>query len=255
MGVPMRIRLSLHSVSSPARLPINYVYYLTSLIYKILFDSSSEYSTFLHDHGYRSEEKPFKLFSFSQLLIPNRRIEGETLICYSPQIQWQITSAVEPFIQHLITGLFAQKEIVIAQTRWQIASVETLAPPPFLPKMKFLCLSPLTISTGMMKEGKLQQVYLPPDDPFFSENIRQNLIRKYKLVFEKEPNDPSFRIWIDEDYVQKKKRSVTRLVDFKGTKIRGYLAPFWLEGNPELIQVGYECGFGDKNSLGFGMMG
>ena len=25
-------------------------------------------------------------------------------------------------------------------------------------------------------------------------------------------------------------------------------------GNPELIQIGYECGFGDKNSAGFGMV-
>jgi CRISPR-associated endoribonuclease Cas6 len=30
--------------------------------------------------------------------------------------------------------------------------------------------------------------------------------------------------------------------------------PFTLSGNSELIKVGYECGFGEKNSTGFGMV-
>jgi CRISPR-associated endoribonuclease Cas6 len=33
----------------------------------------------------------------------------------------------------------------------------------------------------------------------------------------------------------------------------GIQAPFTIEGDPELIKVGYECGFGEKNSMGFGM--
>ena len=47
---------------------------------------------------------------------------------------------------------------------------------------------------------------------------------------------------------------MTRLVDYKGTKIRGVVAPFHVIGAPELIHIGYECGFGDKNSMGFGMV-
>ena len=46
----------------------------------------------------------------------------------------------------------------------------------------------------------------------------------------------------------------TRLVDYKGIKIRGIMCPFRVSGNPALIQIGYECGFGDKNSAGFGMV-
>ena len=36
--------------------------------------------------------------------------------------------------------------------------------------------------------------------------------------------------------------------------IRGTFAPFRLEVPRELIEVGYECGFGEMNSQGFGMV-
>jgi CRISPR-associated endoribonuclease Cas6 len=38
------------------------------------------------------------------------------------------------------------------------------------------------------------------------------------------------------------------------TKIKGTLAPFRLRAPRELMEVGYECGFGEKNSMGFGMV-
>lgn len=43
------------------------------------------------------------------------------------------------------------------------------------------------------------------------------------------------------------------LTDIRGIKVRGWLAPFTVEGSPELIELGYEAGFGSRNSMGFGM--
>jgi CRISPR-associated endoribonuclease Cas6 len=31
-------------------------------------------------------------------------------------------------------------------------------------------------------------------------------------------------------------------------------APFTITADPQLIQLGYECGFGENNSAGFGMV-
>jgi CRISPR-associated endoribonuclease Cas6 len=47
---------------------------------------------------------------------------------------------------------------------------------------------------------------------------------------------------------------ISKLIDYKGTKIRGYQAPFTVTGPPELLRIGYACGFGDRNSQGFGMV-
>lgn len=38
------------------------------------------------------------------------------------------------------------------------------------------------------------------------------------------------------------------------TLVKGTLSPFRLEAPPELQEIGYECGFGEKNSQGFGMV-
>jgi CRISPR-associated endoribonuclease Cas6 len=35
--------------------------------------------------------------------------------------------------------------------------------------------------------------------------------------------------------------------------VRGWLVPFRVEGSKELIELGYEAGFGKNNAMGFGM--
>jgi CRISPR-associated endoribonuclease Cas6 len=61
----------------------------------------------------------------------------------------------------------------------------------------------------------------------------------------------------DWDYIRGRGGSyrVSKLVSYKNLKIKSYLAPFWVRGNPELIALGWECGFGSANSQGFGMAG
>ena len=95
--------------------------------------------------------------------------------------------------------------------------------------------------------------YCLPDDPQFSELVRQNLIRKYEAVYRYPPTEKSFAMTFDQAYIDKKGGRVTRLVNYKGIRIRGVVSPFHVIGAPELIHIGYECGFGDKNSAGFGM--
>ena len=129
-----------------------------------------------------------------------------------------------------------------------------LPQPRFGPQMTFRCLSPITMSTKRERGDRLDTHYCLPDDPQFSELVRQNLIRKYEAVYRQPPQEKSFAMTFDQAYIDKNKGRVTRLVDFKGTKIRGVLAPFHVIGAPELIHIGYECGFGDKNSMGFGMV-
>ena len=120
--------------------------------------------------------------------------------------------------------------------------------------MTFRCLSPVTVSTKREWQGQLAMHYCLPDDPEFSELVRQNLLRKYRAMYGQPPQEDRFVMKFDNAYIRKRNGKVTRLVDYKGIDIRGVMCPFHVEGNPELIHVGYECGFGDKNSAGFGMV-
>jgi len=58
----------------------------------------------------------------------------------------------------------------------------------------------------------------------------------------------------DQEYLRRKGEGIYRLVDYKGTKIKAIMAPFVVRGSPELMEMGYEAGFGEKNSMGFGMV-
>lgn len=96
--------------------------------------------------------------------------------------------------------------------------------------------------------------YLRPWEDGFSEAIKNNLIKKYKLIHGKDVADAAFSIKIDTEYMNRRSGKITKNINFKGTNIIGFMAPFEVTGNPELIRIGYEAGFGEKGSMGFGMI-
>lgn len=288
----MRIKLTLFPANGKVILPVSYNYFLTSLIYKIIHNSSEDYSRFLHDEGYRLEKskKGFKLFTYSMLTSKKFKIGGEKIIFLNSHVEWQISSPLDNFIQHLVTGVFAEgQEIEIGSinnrssrlsglnglnglsglsglNRFLIKRVETLPRPEFKGMMKFTCLSPATVSkvvgsnslnslNGLSDlNGSFKCHYLRPWEDGFTEAIKNNMIKKYKLVHGKDIEDSDFAIKIDTNYMNRKSGKITKNINFKGTNIIGFMSPFEVSGTPELIEIGYEAGFGEKGSMGFGMV-
>lgn len=276
----MRIKLTLFPANGKVILPVSYNYFLTSLIYKIIHNSSEDYSRFLHDEGYRLGEskKGFKLFTYSMLTSKKFKIGGEKIIFLNSHVEWQISSPLDNFIQHLVTGVFAEGQKIDIRpssssssrsnglNRFLIERVETLPRPEFKGMMKFTCLSPVTVSkvAGLNSlnslnglsglNGSFKCHYLRPWEDGFTEAIKNNLIKKYTLVYEKDIEDSDFAIKIDTDYMNRKSGKITKNINFKGTNIIGFMSPFEVAGSPELIELGYEAGFGEKGSMGFGMV-
>ena len=248
----MRIKITC-DIGEGIRLPINYNYFLTGVIYQFLRESDPEYAQFLHQDGYELENRHFKLFTFSQLMAKRREIRGDQIHFRSP-LTWYVSSSQEPFLQNFAAALMQTGILQVERQRLRVRDVEVLRQPHFERQMTFRCLSPITMSTVRERADKLVTHYCLPDDPQFSELVRQNLIRKYVAVHQQPPGEKSFAMTFDQEYIDKRKGRVTRLVDYKGIKIRGVVSPFHVIGAPALIRVGYECGFGDKNSAGFGMV-
>ena len=247
----MRIKITC-DIGEGIRLPINYNYFLTGVIYQFLKESDPEYAHFLHQDGYEVEDRRFKLFTFSQLMA-KREIQDDQIHFRSP-LTWCVSSSQEQFLANFAAALMETGILQIERHRLRVQNVEVLPPPRFGPQMTFRCLSPITMSTKRERDDRLSTHYCLPDDPQFSELVRQNLIRKYEAVYQHPPQEKSFAMTFDQAYINKKRGRVTRLVDFKGTKIRSVNSLFHVIGAPELIRIGYECGFGDKNSMGFGMV-
>ena len=248
----MRIQI-LADVGSGLTLPINYNHLLAGVIYRFLAESDPEYASFLHEEGYRIAEKRFKLFTFSQLMAERRRIRGDK-IHFGSTLTWSVSSPVERFLSHFADTLLTEGSLSFGQRQLQIRDVTIPRIPRFQSEMQFRCLSPIVMTTTRERNGKQAMHYCLPEDPAFSELVRQNLIRKHEVIHGRLPSDDAFTLKFDKNYIARKQGSVTRLIDFKGIKVRGVLCPFRVSGNPALIQIGYECGFGDKNSAGFGMV-
>lgn len=247
----MRIQI-LADVGKQITLPINYNHLLVGAIYRFLAESNPEYAGFLHDEGYQAAKKRFKLFTFSQLMAERRHITGEQ-IHFRSTLTWFVSSPTEQFLSHFADTLLTQGRLSIGQQQLKILDVNIPRTPRFQSEMRFRCLSPIVMSTVRDRDGQREMHYCLPDDPELSELIRQNLIRKHEAIHGSAPQNDALKFRFDSAYIKRKQGRVTRLVDFKGIKIRGILCPFRVSGSPALVQVGYECGFGDKNSAGFGM--
>ena len=74
----MRLKLVLKIVEGTV-LPCNYMYELSSCLYKVLNEGNPVFTAWLHDKGYCKEKKAFKLFTFSNFYFPCFRIEGDRI--------------------------------------------------------------------------------------------------------------------------------------------------------------------------------
>lgn len=247
----MRVKIQI-GIGEGLILPINYNHLLTGIIYRFLRESDAAYADFLHNEGYRAAEKRFKLFTFSQLMADRRRVEGPT-IHFSSTLTWFVSSPVERFLLHFADTLLSEGQVYIGQHQLHVTDVSLARVPRFRPEMEFRCLSPIVMTTVREWRGKPAMHYCLPDDPALPELIRQNLIRKHEAVHGHAPQDDTLNFAFDANYIRRRQGRVTRLIDYKGVKVRGTLCPFRVKGSVDLIQTGYNCGFGDKNSVGFGM--
>jgi CRISPR-associated endoribonuclease Cas6 len=182
----------------------------------------------------------------------------------SPNATLYISSPmIDTFIRNFVIGTFEKQSLMIntesASIRFDITQVESLPEIEVSKQMKFTLLSPLVLSTKKYHNGKLKQYYLRPEDTDeINRVLTQNLINKYKLICNKENDSEELQLEWDKRYISRHER-VTKKVTVKESSgepidIIGIQAPFTISGNPELIRIGYEAGFGEKNSMGFGMV-
>ena len=253
----MRIELTLENNGRETVIPLNYNHSLAACIYQTLATSSTDYSERLHESGYAFQGKKFKLFTFSQLLAERRRIQGDQLVIQSGKLRWLVSSPIDEFVMHFANGILERGFVRVGSASFRVRDVKTLPQPVFTSSMRFTCLSPITVSTHTDEPGRNSLQYCRLEDGFYGKVV-ENLHRKHDLLNgldspQKNPN-ASLNMEFDPSHVERRKGRISKLVHYKNTKIFAYLSPFLAEGNLELMQVGYECGFGDGNSKGLGMV-
>ncbi len=267
----MRLKIST-ILNQKSFIPFNYNYALHSAIYGLIEKSSKEYSAYLHDQGFidKKSNKRFKLFTFSKLLCSPCKIIQSGFKDVE-NISFFFSTPIEKSYEHLVLGVFADQHFFLnlagKKIKFSITQVESTPPPDFKSQAHFKCLSPIAVSTVRDNSaGEPEKHYLdymnPKEREHFILNIKNNLINKFQTFYKTEykNHDCQFEFSFDTDYIVKKGGKISKLMHFKKignqtTKIKAFEAPFKICADPELVKIGYDCGFGNDNSAGLGCVG
>lgn len=223
-------------------LPIAYHHIQQGMIYRSLV-SDEEFASCLHDHGYSTQQRKYKLFTYSPFsgiyTIQNKRI------VFQDKLSMEIRS-IDPYMIHQLEQrlslgsplLIAQNSVVIAQnsvTDMQIKqadiNVQTIAP---------------VVVYHTFENGHTH--FFSPDEPEFIRGIIQNARRKWYCMH---GQDVPFDLHVQLLPGTRQRKVPTT---FKGTFITGWHCTLHLSGQPEVLDMLYQTGLGAKSSQGFGML-
>lgn len=248
----MRLQLKLrHDTNSI--LPLNYQHFISAFIYKMLAQSAPEFTAWLHDQGFETNGKRYKLFTFGRLEPEKYQIDRQRqLLQLQTDTSFLIISFhVEDALQHFVQGLFQAQKFRLGDaflgTDFAVEQIQILAAPAFQQSMQWRTLSPICVSHKTMAERYAQ--YLAPDHPEYGALMLGNLCRKANSL----STDPDMVINTDFHFeLIGEYRS--KLIRIKNSKIRAFEFHFLLETDPHLQKMGYYAGFGEKNAQGFGLV-
>lgn len=252
----LKLTLQIQRKENGGEIPINYQYQLHSAIFKILSSCDPKYSLWLHDHGYNQEGKRFKMFTFSNLIVPcDVDKNKKKLIPKRDQALLYIGFIDENASKTFLKGALHKGTILIADKysglEFRIVEVQMLQPLDYRPDKIYKTLSPICVS-HRNELGKMD--YLSPEDSRYEQGLLTGLISRYSALY----GHP----YEEEKYCRMEivGQIKSRLITIKEgtpeqTRVRGYSYMFKIDLPPKLMEIAYNGGLGEKGSMGFGMIG
>lgn len=262
----MQFQLTLSCAPGRTLVPFNYAYRLSSFLYGVLADADAQYARWLHEQGYAvSPTRRFKLFTFSDLRIPDYRIDTRAggIRVNSPSVEWTVSFYVDAAAQHFITGMFQDQRCVIAspthRAEFIVERVEAVPVHITGDTVRLRTLSPVVIAE---RDERGMDQYLHPADEQFGPLLIHNLLGKYEsvgaLTGTAEPDLSTLHYTLLPDQNRNAAQPRSRLVTIKEgslaqTQVRGYYNfDFELNGPPDVLELAVLAGVGRYNAEGFG---
>ena len=236
----MRLKITLASGSGEYRIPFNYNYQLSSLIYRKIADL--DLASELHISS------DFKFFTFSQIYVPRRRVTKKGIISKDGKLHFYISSPNDYLIQSMVEAYLEDLEVTFRGDRLQVQEVELLKKLEFNKSAEFKTMSP--VMARIKRDDKIWD--LNPGDLQFYTALQKNLLNKYRAFHGRYNGDEYLKIAPDMGSVKRKRITIKK--DSMETYHRAYQMRFMAEGDPRLLEFIYDCGLGEKNSMGFGMV-
>lgn len=244
----MRFKITLASSNSYIILPIHYNALIQAAIYSNL---SPQFAQFLHDQGFLSEKRKFRLFVFSRILGEYQILSQENKIRFKSPIKLVISSPIPQFIQD-ITQILLRDGIRFGNQELEIESLEIDQPMVKCREILVQTLSPVVAYSTMTRtDGRKYTAYFQPGEEDFKKLVYQNLCRKITLLYDVNPETLDFQL---QPIGRHKQHLVKYIKDHKETVIKAYSGRFLLKGDEKALQAAIDVGLGSKNSSGFGLL-
>lgn len=242
----------------PFSMPVNYQSEFSAWIQKTLHFQDNAFASWLKEKKYLDNLGEYKLFTFSDVELPPHRLQDERYLLDGDSARVVISFYADEEIRSYVEKLFSGQEFKIGDSRGKVAvkveNVNFIDYPAMTEKQKvrFSCLSPMLLA----EPGNNAGTYVSPDQKGFDKIFFKSLMFKYaNLVKFMTPgngltglNDLQFKL-----IGKPKTRTVKIKTDTPHQKaVKGYLFDFDVKAPLELLQIGYNAGFGELNHLGFG---
>ncbi|MCB9285201.1 MAG: CRISPR-associated endoribonuclease Cas6 [Lewinellaceae bacterium] len=217
------MRIYLHLTPNTELVPFNYQAALVGAFHRWLGENELHDDISLYSLSWLSQAKVLK----KALDFPG----GSTFFISAPD---------QNLLGNLIAGVQAGWHL-----RWgmEVESVTIQRTPDFGSQNRFVVQSPVLVQRRT-DDGK--QKYFLPTDEESNQFLTETLLHKMRKAGLQEEADVRF----DPTYLTPK----TKLVDYKGIKIRSSYCPVIVSGHPRAVQFAWEVGVGNSTGIGFGAL-
>jgi CRISPR-associated endoribonuclease Cas6 len=250
----MRVKIVMEASNPSFVLPFNYQEILSQRIHA----AASAESIYLPDDWFLPHVN-FPIV-FSDLMFGVPVITPQGFKVNRKFIDWHVSSHNSDMLLSLIDRLF-KNGMEVGDVKFLSAGNVVQVEPTFTRNMTFKCLSPIGVVSSTGRVGHYHyHCILNTEAELFASAIRKNLLKKFSQRYNFLPGNTELDFNFDTIYTYRKEGRISRLVKFNDKSpdefaVKSFMAPFSVTGNPELIRIGYELGFGNYNHLGFGMVG
>ena len=215
------------------RLGVNYA--IQSLIFKMLGNLSG----FYHDEGYKNNGKIFKGFVFSKIL-QKAKFLNDTLV-FPNEISFSMAFENIDIYNQLIknTQVFLCGQECEVDFELIKCSIKKDCS-----RYRIATLSPI-LSRAVYAN---KSICLDHRQFVFYRNIKKNAVNNFKAIKGYEYNGEFYLKPVNHYKIRKE------TVLYKNMNFKGNVGHFYINCNLEMLDLLLDCGIGEKNSQGFGMI-
>lgn len=223
-------------------LPIHYNNIIQGFIYNNI---DQNLATFLHNKGYMSKGRSFKLFAFSNIL--NRGRNENKRFNFGKKIEIMVASPLDDFCKSIANNMLQRDDLYLGQNSIKVDQIQIINNVVEKDEIKIKTSSSIVVYSTLIKQnGSKYTCYFMPKEADFNRIINENLIKKYNAL---NNTNILFDNSVELIPIGDSRQNITY---YKNIIIKGASGRFLIKGDKRLLQTGLDSGFGSKNSQGFG---